>query len=148
MDEFQDINPLQFELLKSWLGADSTLVVVGDPDQAIYGWNGADPELITSLSDHFQGCAQISLNANFRSSPEILAAAGRVLGRPAQPACVRLIQSRPSPGVTATKNRRVGSRRPQPTATRRSLEGAGSAHTHQRATGVTAERSHSTKAYR
>ncbi|MYI14778.1 MAG: AAA family ATPase, partial [Acidimicrobiaceae bacterium] len=39
VDEFQDINPLQFALLRSWLGPDSTLVVVGDPDQAIYGWN-------------------------------------------------------------------------------------------------------------
>ena len=86
VDEFQDINPLQFALLKSWLGPDSTLVVVGDPDQAIYGWNGADPDLINTVGKHFPGCAVLHLRTNFRSTPEVLAAAGRVLGRPPQPA--------------------------------------------------------------
>ncbi len=86
VDEFQDINPLQFALLESWLGPDSTLLVVGDPDQAIYGWNGADPELIGTVGDHLPGCAVLQMRANFRSTPEILAAAGRILGRPPQPA--------------------------------------------------------------
>ena len=86
VDEFQDINPLQFALLRSWLGPDSTLVVVGDPDQAIYGWNGADPELIGSVREHFGGCAVLHMRTNFRSTPEVLAAAGRILGRSPQPA--------------------------------------------------------------
>ena len=86
VDEFQDINPLQFRLLRSWLGPDSTLVVVGDPDQAIYGWNGADPGLINSVGDHFAGCAVLHMRTNFRSTPEVLDAAGRVLGRSPQPA--------------------------------------------------------------
>ena len=86
VDEFQDINPLQFALLKSWLGPDSTLVVVGDPDQAIYGWNGADPELINSVGDHLPGCAVLHMRTNFRSTPEVLAAAGRILDRSPQPA--------------------------------------------------------------
>ncbi len=87
VDEFQDINPLQFALLRSWLGPDSTLVVVGDPDQAIYGWNGADPELINTVGEHFPGCAVLHMRTNFRSTPEVLDAAGRILGRPPQPAC-------------------------------------------------------------
>ena len=86
VDEFQDINPLQFALLRSWLGPDSTLLAVGDPDQAIYGWNGADPELINRVGEHFRGCAVVRLRTNFRSTPEVLAAAGRVLGRSPQPA--------------------------------------------------------------
>ena len=86
VDEFQDINPLQFALLRSWLGPDSTLVVVGDPDQAIYGWNGADPDLINTVGEHLPGCAVLHMRTNFRSTPEILAAAGRILGRPPQPA--------------------------------------------------------------
>ena len=86
VDEFQDVNPLQFALLKSWLGDESTLVVVGDPDQAIYGWNGADPELINAIGEHFDRCAVVNLRINFRSTPEILAAAGGVLGKPVQPA--------------------------------------------------------------
>ena len=86
VDEFQDINPLQFALLQSWLDSNSTLVIVGDPDQAIYGWNGADPELINNVHTHFPGCAVVKLHTNFRSTPEILAAAGRVLNKPPQPA--------------------------------------------------------------
>ena len=86
VDEFQDINPLQFALLRSWLGPDSTLVVVGDPDQAIYGWNGADPELIDTVGQHFPGCAVLHMRTNFRSTPQVLAAAGRILDRAAQPA--------------------------------------------------------------
>ena len=86
VDEFQDINPLQFALLRSWLGPESTLVVVGDPDQAIYGWNGADPDLIDTVGEHLPGCAVLHMRTNFRSTPEVLAAAGRLLGRPAQPA--------------------------------------------------------------
>ena len=98
VDEFQDINPLQFALLRSWLGPDSTLVVVGDPDQAIYGWNGADPGLIHAVGEHLPGCAVLHMRTNFRSAPEILAAAGRILDRPAQPA-VR--QPGDDPTVTA-----------------------------------------------
>ena len=86
VDEFQDINPLQFALLKSWLGPDSTLMAVGDPDQAIYGWNGADPELIVNVGSHLAGCAVMHMRTNFRSTPEVLGAAGRVLGRTPQPA--------------------------------------------------------------
>ncbi len=86
VDEFQDVNPLQFALLKSWLDPTSTLTVVGDPDQAIYGWNGAEPDLIREIGRHLNGTAVIHLRTNFRSTPEILEAAGRVLGREPQPA--------------------------------------------------------------
>lgn len=86
VDEFQDVNPLQFAVLQSWLGPESTLVVVGDPDQAIYGWNGSQPDFINHIGEHIPGIAVISLRMNFRSTPEILAAAGRVLGKDPQPA--------------------------------------------------------------
>ena len=46
VDEFQDVNPLQFRLLEAWRGGRPDLCVVGDPNQAIYGWNGADPSLL------------------------------------------------------------------------------------------------------
>ncbi len=86
VDEFQDVNPLQFALMQSWLGPDSTLLVVGDPNQAIYGWNGAEPDLLRHIDRHLPGVAVMSLRTNFRSSPEILAAAGRVIDEEAQPA--------------------------------------------------------------
>ena len=86
VDEFQDVNPLQFALLRSWMGEESTVAVVGDPDQAIYGWNGADPGLIGDVGRHLPGCAVLHLRTNFRSTPEICEAAGRILGREPQPA--------------------------------------------------------------
>jgi DNA helicase-2/ATP-dependent DNA helicase PcrA len=86
VDEFQDVNPLQFALLRSWLGPESSLVVVGDPDQAIYGWNGADPDLIREVDSHLPGVAVLHLRTNFRSTPEILSVAGRILDRDPQPA--------------------------------------------------------------
>lgn len=86
VDEFQDVNPLQFALLRSWLGPDSTLVVVGDPHQAIYGWNGAEPDLLENIGDHLPGTAVLRLRTNFRSTPEILEASARVLDIEAQPA--------------------------------------------------------------
>ena len=105
VDEFQDVNPLQFELLKSWIGDDSTLVVVGDPDQAIYGWNGADPDFINEIQHHIPGCAVLHLRTNFRSTPEILSAAGRVLDRDPQP-------SRRSPGLDPTVDSCLGNDEP------------------------------------
>lgn len=85
VDEFQDVNPLQFELLKAWLGRESTLVVVGDPRQAIFGWNGADPELLVQIDQHLHGVTRVSLGTNFRSTPEICEASGKVLNVRPQP---------------------------------------------------------------
>lgn len=86
VDELQDVNPLQFAMLEALRGPASTLVVVGDPDQAIYGWNGAEPEFLNNIGDHLPGVAVVELRTNFRSTPEVLDAAGRVLGKEPQPA--------------------------------------------------------------
>lgn len=86
IDEFQDVNPLQFEVLKAWLGDESTLAVVGDPQQAIYAWNGAEPDLLADIDRHLPGVAVTSLSTNFRSTPEILDTAARLAGSDAQPA--------------------------------------------------------------
>ncbi len=53
VDEFQDLNPLQHRLLLAWLGPSTDLCVVGDPHQAIYGWNGADPDLLRLVPDRW-----------------------------------------------------------------------------------------------
>jgi DNA helicase-2/ATP-dependent DNA helicase PcrA len=98
VDEFQDVNPLQFAVLHALIGDDSTLSLVGDPDQAIYGWNGSDPDFILDVTHHLPGCAVLHMRTNFRSSPQILAVAGRLLDREPQPA-VRA--SGPVPTVTA-----------------------------------------------
>jgi DNA helicase-2/ATP-dependent DNA helicase PcrA len=81
VDEFQDVNPLQFRLLRAWLGDNDDVCVVGDPDQAIYGWNGADADYLARFEAHFPGAATEYLGHNHRSTPEIVAVAAAVLGR-------------------------------------------------------------------
>ena len=98
VDEFQDVNPLQFRLLQGWLGDRADLCVVGDPNQAIYSWNGADVGFLTTSRSHFPGANVVRLDDNYRSTPQILAVANAVLGHdapaPRQPA------HRPAPTVT------------------------------------------------
>jgi DNA helicase-2/ATP-dependent DNA helicase PcrA len=79
VDEFQDINPLQFALLQAWSGKRIDLCVVGDPKQAIYGWNGADAHFLADFAAFFPGAERVVLDANHRSTPQVLAAAAAVL---------------------------------------------------------------------
>ena len=80
VDEFQDVNPLQYAALRSWLGPEATLCVVGDPNQAIYSWNGADAGYLQRFDEHFPGGQTVELRRNFRSTPQILSAAAAVQG--------------------------------------------------------------------
>jgi DNA helicase-2/ATP-dependent DNA helicase PcrA len=95
VDEFQDVNPLQFRLLSRWLGSGSDLCVVGDPNQAIYAWNGADASYLERFEEHFPEAASVTLSDNYRSTPQILAAANAVLAQGPRPV-VRLVAHRPS----------------------------------------------------
>ena len=79
VDEFQDVNRLQFDLLRAWLGESNDLCAVGDPNQAIYGWNGADPCFIERFGQWFEGSEVLDLVDNYRSTPQILAAGREVL---------------------------------------------------------------------
>jgi superfamily I DNA/RNA helicase len=79
VDEFQDLNPLQHRLLLAWLGPSTDLCVVGDPHQAIYGWNGADPDLLRRVPERWPTTDVVRLDANHRCSPEIVKAAAAVL---------------------------------------------------------------------
>ena len=79
VDEFQDVNPLQFALLQAWLGSSSSLTVVGDPCQTIYSWNGADARFLNDFEKYFPNSQTVILKDNFRSSPEILALSSSIL---------------------------------------------------------------------
>ena len=79
VDEFQDVNQLQFDLLRSWLGDHNDLCAVGDPNQAIYCWNGADSDYIERFSHWFPHAEVLDLVDNYRSTPQILAAGRAVL---------------------------------------------------------------------
>lgn len=81
VDEFQDVNPLQARLLAAWLGDRLDLCVVGDANQAIYSWNGADPSQLINLPDRYPSATVVHLDDNYRSSPQVLAVAASVLSR-------------------------------------------------------------------
>lgn len=79
VDEYQDVNPLQERLLRAWLGPRTDLCVVGDPNQAIYGWNGADAGYLRDVARHHPGAEVIELRDSYRSTPQVLAVAASVL---------------------------------------------------------------------
>jgi len=81
VDEFQDLNPLQWRVLAGLLGDNDDLFVVGDPNQAIYGWNGADPSFLVEFPKRWPDAEVVRLDDNHRSSPQVVAAASAVLGR-------------------------------------------------------------------
>ncbi|MHB8498202.1 MAG: ATP-dependent helicase [Acidimicrobiales bacterium] len=80
VDEFQDVNPAQFRLIRAVLGTNDDLCAIGDPNQAIYGWNGADPELLVRLPEMYPFMKVVRLDLNHRSTPQVVAAAGAALG--------------------------------------------------------------------
>jgi DNA helicase-2/ATP-dependent DNA helicase PcrA len=82
VDEMQDVNPAQFRLLRALVGSEPDLFVVGDPNQAIYGWNGADPGLLDAFGAQFLGARVIRLDQNRRSTPAIVQVAAALLGQP------------------------------------------------------------------
>jgi DNA helicase-2/ATP-dependent DNA helicase PcrA len=79
VDEYQDVNPTQAALLAGWRGDATDLCVVGDPNQAIYSWNGAEPSYLTEFATREPGATVVRLDDNFRSSPQVLAVAASVL---------------------------------------------------------------------
>ncbi len=79
VDEFQDIDDVQYSIITLLAGVNSSLYVVGDPDQTIYTWRGADVNIIMNLSKDYTALETIILNENYRSTPEILNAANSVI---------------------------------------------------------------------
>ena len=79
VDELQDINPLQYRLMKTWNREGKELFVIGDPDQSIYGFRGADSHCFEKLQEEYEDVHIIYLTENYRSSPEILDAALKVI---------------------------------------------------------------------
>ncbi|MCI8401063.1 MAG: UvrD-helicase domain-containing protein [Lachnospiraceae bacterium] len=79
IDEFQDINPLQYRLVREWGRGGRELFVIGDPDQSIYGFRGCDPAVFSRLKEEYPDLSTIRLLENYRSSPAILQAALSVI---------------------------------------------------------------------
>lgn len=80
VDEYQDTNPVQAELV-DLLAGQAQLCVVGDDDQAIYGWRGADVAQILAFPDRHPGCEVVRLEQNYRSTTHILTCADAIIRR-------------------------------------------------------------------
>ena len=81
IDEFQDIDQLQYELMEVLCGYHKNLFIVGDPDQTIYTWRGANVKYLLDFDKAFPGTKTILMMQNYRSTPQILAAANALIDK-------------------------------------------------------------------
>ena len=81
VDEFRDINRLQYDILRLLAEPENNLFIVGDDDQSIYRFRGARPEIMLNFRKDYPQSGQVLLNDNFRSTTQIVEAAGRVIAR-------------------------------------------------------------------
>ena len=101
VDEYQDTNPLQQALLDAWLGGRDDLAVVGDEDQTIYTFTGATSDYLTGFPARYPDARIVRLESNFRSTPQVLGLANRVL------AAGRSASDERAPGAVARPEKRL-----------------------------------------
>ena len=104
VDEYQDVSPLQQELLELWLGPRTDLCVVGDASQTIYSFAGASSDYLLGFGSRYPDAAVVRLERNHRSTPAILGAANRLMrGRPGALELVAVDRDAASPEPTLTR---------------------------------------------
>jgi DNA helicase II / ATP-dependent DNA helicase PcrA len=106
VDEYQDIDPVQYELVRALAGDGAGLTAIGDPDQAIYGFRGADVGIFGRFAADFPGATRVELTRNYRSSPAIVTAALQAIAPstlvPSRAAAaVSVAAGAPEPGVVS-----------------------------------------------
>lgn len=79
IDEFQDINKVQYDIVKMLTGDEANLFVVGDDDQSIYGFRGSKPEIMLGFKKDYPDAKIIKLDINYRSTPQIVSVAKKVI---------------------------------------------------------------------
>jgi len=84
VDEFQDTNNLQFELIKMLTAKRNNLTVVGDPDQTIYSWRGAQVNIILNFNKTYPNAKTVVLDKNYRSTKQILSVANNAISKNTQ----------------------------------------------------------------
>ena len=96
IDEFQDIDALQYELMEVLCGYHGNLFIVGDPDQTIYTWRGANVKYLLDFDKVFPNVQTIMMMENYRSTPEILAAANSLIAKNGHRIKKDLLPTKPS----------------------------------------------------
>ena len=79
IDEFQDISPMQYAIVKMLAKPSNNLFIVGDDDQSIYGFRGSNPEIMLHFKDDYPNAEQVLLNVNYRSKKDIVESANRLI---------------------------------------------------------------------
>jgi DNA helicase-2/ATP-dependent DNA helicase PcrA len=95
IDEYQDVSPLQHRLLDGWLGNRQDLCVVGDANQTIYSFAGARPSYLLGFADRYPDAQVVRLQRDYRSTPQIVELANRLIARSDTGAGLRLLGQRP-----------------------------------------------------
>ena len=105
VDEYQDVSPLQHDLLTLWLGERNDVCVVGDASQTIYSFAGASPSYLLGFPARYQDSVVVRLEQNYRSTPEIVASANRLMsGRAGALSLHAAGTSGPAPTVNVAPN--------------------------------------------
>jgi superfamily I DNA/RNA helicase len=103
VDEYQDTNDEQYHLLRALIGPERNLCVVGDDDQSIYGFRGANVERILGFQDDFAGSVKVALEENYRSCHQVVALANSVIAGAPRRYDKRLRASADIPGWVCCK---------------------------------------------
>ena len=127
VDEYQDVNPLQQRLLDAWLGGRAEVCVVGDPNQTIYSFTGADPDYLLGFADRYPDAEVVKLERDYRSTPQVVGLANQLIGqappRRGLPGLRLLGQRRRRPRAAVRSSTRTS--RPRPPPSRRRCRRAG-----------------------
>ena len=99
VDEFQDINEIQYRLIKEWGRHSESIFIIGDPDQSIYGFRGSDFRYFERFKEEFPGIRDIRLTQNYRSTPEILSSARAVITSKMTGGCAGSLAAKRESGV-------------------------------------------------
>ena len=110
VDEYQDVNLLQQTLLDRWLGERDELCAVGDDYQSIYAFTGASPEHLLAMPKRFPHATVVRLEENYRSTPEILEFANRLVPKLGGAEKVLRATRAPGPGADDALLRRAAPR--------------------------------------
>lgn len=100
VDEFQDVSPIQSTLLDLWLGGRDEICVVGDPAQTIYSFAGARSSYLTDFPRKFDGTTSVELVRNYRSTPQVIEVANRLLSGTASAGVQLRAQCETGPAVS------------------------------------------------
>jgi DNA helicase II / ATP-dependent DNA helicase PcrA len=104
VDEYQDTSPLSERLLELWLGDSRDVAVVGDPDQTIYSFTGATPRFLLTFATRHAGARVVPLAENYRSTPQILALANRLIDGGPRGALIATRPDGPPPTIHVYKD--------------------------------------------